>query len=161
MKKPAAETPAKVSMKKVAPAAPAPVSMKKVSATATPAPMAAKPKAPAKARVLYGECDAKVLAQQSALMESEGYEVRPAVGRHGVEQELRQGKYDVVVLGHTLTRDDRHHLPYMAKKVNSDLLVMVIHASGKHPQVDAVVDSRFGENALLECLAGVLELVTA
>ena len=158
MKKPAAETPAKVSMKKVSPAAPAPVSMKKVSAAA-PAP--AKPKAPAKAKVLYGECDPKVLAQQSALMESEGYEVRQVLGRRGVEEELRQGKYDVVVLGHTMTRDDRHHLPYMAKQVNSDLLVMVIHASGKHPQVDAVVDSRFGENALLECLTGLLELVPA
>ena len=160
MKKPAAETPAKVSIKKVAPAAPASVSMKKVSATAS-APAPAKPKAPAKAKVLYGECDPKVMAQQSALMESEGYEVRQVLGRRGVEEELRQGKYDVVILGHTMSRDDRHHLPYMAKKVNSDLLVMVIHASGKHPQVDAVVDSRFGENALLECLAGLMELVSA
>ena len=160
MKKPAAETPAKVSIKKVAPAAPAPVAMKRAT-TSAPAPISAKPKAPAKAKVLYGECDSKVLAQQSGLMESEGYEVRQVVGRRGVEEELRQGKYDVVVLGHTLTRDDRHHLPYMAKKVNQDMLVMVIHASGKHPQVDAVVDSRFGENALLECLAGLMELVTA
>jgi len=114
-----------------------------------------------KAKILYGECDAKVLKEQAAIMEKDGYAVEQAVGRRGIEEAVRQGQFDVVVLGHTLTRDDRHHLPYMAKKANSAVRVLVIHASGKHPQVDAVIDSRDGDRALLDCLAGLLELVPA
>ena len=66
---------------------------------------------------------------------------------------LKREKFDIVILGHTLTRDDRHHLPYMVKKSDEGTLVLVLHASGKHPQVDAAIDSRFGFRAVLELLA--------
>jgi hypothetical protein len=34
---------------------------------------------------------------------------------------------------------------------------LVIHASGKHHEVDAAIDSRDGERVLLEALSGLLE----
>ena len=114
-----------------------------------------------KAKILYGEGDANSLGLHSAVMEKAGYSVKTVVGRRAIEEAVRQDKFDVVVLGHTLTRDDRHHLPYMAKKANPLTRVLVVHASGKHPGVDAAIDSRDGERVLLEALSGLLELAYA
>ncbi len=108
-------------------------------------------------KILYGECDPNVQRKQASLMERAGYSVQLAIGRREVEEAIRKQVFDVVVLGHTLTRDDRHHLPYMAKKTNSGVRVLVIHASGKHPGVDAALDSRAGEAVLLDALSGLLE----
>ena len=109
-----------------------------------------------KAKILYGEGDDRHLTH-TAVMEKAGYSVQTAIGRRAIEEAVRKDKFDIVVLGHTLTRDDRHHLPYMAKKANSLSRVLVIHASGKHHEVDAAIDSRDGDRVLLEALAGLLE----
>jgi DNA-binding NtrC family response regulator len=114
-------------------------------------------KTSAKARILYGEGDSQSLKLHCAVMEKAGYSVKTAIGRRSIEETLRQEKFDIVVLGHTLSRDDRHHLPYMAKKANSLCRVLVIHASGRHHEVDAAIDSRDGEHVLLDALAGLLE----
>jgi len=108
-------------------------------------------------KILYCENDAKVLAAQSAMFEKAGYNVERAEGRVAAEQALGKGGFDVVVLGHTLTKDDRHHLPYMAKKGNGDTQVLVLHASGKHPAVDFAMDSRDGEKAVLDGLRMLAE----
>jgi DNA-binding NtrC family response regulator len=110
-----------------------------------------------KAKILYGEADSQSLKQHLSVLEKAGYQVKTAIGRRGIEEAVRQDKFDVVMLGHTLTRDDRHHLPYMARKANSLTRVLVVHASGKHPEVDAAIDSRDGERVLLEALSGLLE----
>jgi DNA-binding NtrC family response regulator len=113
------------------------------------------------AKILYGEADATVQREQARMMEKAGYSVQLALGRREVEEAVRKHRFDVVVLGHTLNRDDRHHLPYMAKKANEDVQVLVLHASGKHPGVDASLDSRSGEKALVDAIAGLLQLVHA
>ena len=104
----------------------------------------------AKLTVLYGESDEQVLAEHSALLENAGYQVQTAVGRKGVLAAL-QGKFDLVVLGPTLTRDDRHHLPYMVKKASREMRVLVLHTDGsRHPQVDAFLDTGSSVEHLLE-----------
>ena len=41
-----------------------------------------------------------------------------------------------------MTRNDRHHLPYMVKKANAEISVLVMHADGsRHPYVDACTDT--------------------
>ena len=82
--------------------------------------------------ILYCENDEVVLKDQSKMFERAGYALQCAQGRSAAEQALRTRSYDVVVLGHTLTKDDRHHLPYMAKKSAAHPQVLVLHASGKH-----------------------------
>ncbi|HWY69938.1 MAG TPA: hypothetical protein VNX88_14805 [Terriglobales bacterium] len=114
-------------------------------------------KASVKAKILYGEGDSESLKLHLSVLEKAGYSVKTAAGRKAIEAAVRQDKYDVVVLGHTLTRDDRHHLPYMAKKANSLTRILVVHASGKHPEVDAAIDSRDGDRVLLDALSGLLE----
>jgi DNA-binding NtrC family response regulator len=124
--------------------------------------IASKPAAAGpKAKVLYCESDSSVLTVASKLFERAGYMVDHAAGRATAEVALRKGTYDIVILGHTLTRDDRHHLPYMVKKANELTQVMVIHASGKHPAVDVAIDSRDGEKAMLAALASLAELKLA
>ena len=109
------------------------------------------------ASILYCENDAAVLKEQSKMFERAGYAVQCVQGRAAAEQAFRTGTYDVLVLGHTLTKDDRHHLPYMAKKSAAHPQVMVLHASGKHPAVDVALDSRDGERAVLAALKSLVE----
>lgn len=96
----------------------------------------------AKLRILYGEGDEQVLAEQGAALEKAGHTVQKSLGRKAAEEALKKSTFDLVVLGATLTRNDRHHLPYMAKKSNAGISVLVLHADGtRHPYVDACVDT--------------------
>src|ERR1700684_4119123 len=98
--------------------------------------------AKSKLRILYGEGDGEVLAAQTAVIEKAGHVVQAAEGRKAVVEALQKGSFDLVVLGATLTRNDRHHLPYMVKKASSETSVLVMHADGsRHPYVDACTDT--------------------
>ncbi len=115
------------------------------------APKSTREAVASQGKILYSENDANVMATQVKAFERAGYAVERVLGRAATEQALRQGQYDAVVLGHTLTKDDRHHLPYMAKKFG-DAAVLVLHASGKHPAVDFAMDSREGDEAVIKAL---------
>jgi DNA-binding NtrC family response regulator len=96
----------------------------------------------AKLKILYGEGDADEQATTAAAFEKAGHTVEKAVGRKAVEAAFRTGGFDLVVLGPTLSRNDRHHLPYAVKKVQSKISVLVMHADGsRHPSVDASTDT--------------------
>lgn len=95
-----------------------------------------------KLRILYGEGEAEALTQQAVALEKAGHTVQQAVGRKAVQEALDKGPFDLVVLGTSLSRNDRHHLPYMVKKASAQSKVLVLHADGsRHPYVDACVDS--------------------
>jgi DNA-binding NtrC family response regulator len=98
--------------------------------------------AKAKLRILDGEGDGDVLATQAATFEKAGHSVQKAEGRKAVDEALKKSTFDLVVLGATLTRNDRHHLPYMVKKASAETSVLVMHADGsRHPYVDACTDT--------------------
>ena len=98
--------------------------------------------AKSKLKILYGEGDEDVLKSQTATIEKAGHTVQPAIGRKAVDEAIRKSSFDLVVLGATLTRNDRHHLPYMVKKVSTETKVLVLHADGsRHPYVDACTDT--------------------
>src|SRR5207248_7029264 len=91
-----------------------------------------------KLRILYCEGDTEVVASQAVHIQKVGHQVTTAVGRKGVEEALAKGQFDLVVLGPTLSRNDRHHLPYMVKKSHQETRVLVMHTDGgRHPYVDA------------------------
>jgi DNA-binding NtrC family response regulator len=95
-----------------------------------------------KATVLYAESDEQVLSADAALLAKAGYSVQTAMGRKGSQEALKQGAFDLVILGATLSRDDRHHLPFMVKKANSATKVAVMHTDGsRHHYVDINTDS--------------------
>ncbi|MGA7755585.1 MAG: hypothetical protein WCB05_22335 [Candidatus Sulfotelmatobacter sp.] len=110
--------------------------------------------AKAKLTILYGEGDEDVLANQAAAIEKAGHTVQKALGRKGIDEALKKSKFDLVVLGASLTRNDRHHLPYMAKKANADIKILVLHADGtRHPYVDGCTDT----GASIENVLGKIE----
>ena len=110
----------------------------------------------AKLKILYGEGDAEVLARQGASMENAGHSVQQAVGRKAVQEALSKGSFDLVVLGPTLSRNDRHHLPYMVKKANAETSILVMHADGsRHPYVDACTDTGASLETVLARIEGM------
>jgi len=110
----------------------------------------------AKLRILYGEGDGEILKAQAADMEKAGHTVQQAVGRKGVEEAIRKSAFDLVVLGGTLTRNDRHHLPYMVKKTSAETSVLVMHADGsRHPYVDACTDTGASLETVLTRIEGM------
>ncbi|HTW57970.1 MAG TPA: hypothetical protein VMD99_07570 [Terriglobales bacterium] len=107
-------------------------------------------------RVLYGEGDTEILKQQAAAMEKAGHSVEQAEGRKAVEAALKKGAFDLVVLGATLTRNDRHHLPYMVKKASFETSVLVMHADGsRHPYVDTCTDTGASLETVLTRIEGM------
>ncbi|HEX8816145.1 MAG TPA: hypothetical protein VF753_11640 [Terriglobales bacterium] len=93
-------------------------------------------------KILYGEGNPETVTEQAVFFQKAGHQIETAVGRKAVEEALRKASYDLVVLGPTLTRDDRHHLPYMVKKANIHTKVLVMHTDGeRHPYVDANIDT--------------------
>lgn len=95
-----------------------------------------------KLRILYGEGDAEEQAAPAAAFEKAGHMVQKAVGRKAVVEALQKSTFDLVVLGPSLTRNDRHHLPYMVKKAQAETPVLVMHADGsRHPYVDGCTDT--------------------
>jgi DNA-binding NtrC family response regulator len=106
-------------------------------------------------KVLYGELNEEVLAAQAVVLQKAGHQVQTAVGRKGVLEALNSGKFDLVVLGPTLTRDDRHHIPYMVKKTNGGTRVLVMHTDGsRHPYVDGNTDTGSSMEELIAKISG-------
>ena len=115
----------------------------------------------AKTSILYAENDEEVLTTQGESLKKGGYQITQVVGRAAAEQALKQGSFELMILGHTLSKDDRHHLAYKAKKSNENLRILVLHASGKHPAVDMAIDSRQGPEAVLKALSSLLAMKLA
>jgi DNA-binding NtrC family response regulator len=110
-------------------------------------------KSSCKLKILYGE----VATTLAGSMEKAGHQVTTATGRKGVEAALKQGSFDLVILGPTLTRNDRHHLPYMVKKAHPGTRVLVLHADGgRHPYVDAATDTGRSIESILETIASMM-----
>jgi len=107
-------------------------------------------------KILYGECDEEVLTTQAAAMKKVGHHVTPVVGRQGVQEALRRDAFDLVILGSTLTKEDRHHLPYMVKKSHEGTKVLVMHASARHHEVDATIDAGTSMQLVLEKIARLM-----
>jgi DNA-binding NtrC family response regulator len=109
-------------------------------------------------KVLYGEQNEQVLASQAESLQKAGFSVQTAVGRKAIQEALKQGQFDLVILGATLSRDDRHHLPYMVKKANAAGRVLVMHTDGsRHPYVDGNTDTGSSMDELVRKIASLQE----
>ena len=94
-------------------------------------------------------------------MKKAGHHVTTALHRKGVQEELRRDAFDLVILGSTLSKDDRHHLPYMVKKAHEGTKVLVMHAGTHHHEVDAALDSGMSMFLVLEKIAALLQPANA
>jgi DNA-binding NtrC family response regulator len=87
--------------------------------------------------------------------------VSTAIGHKAVLEALKNDAFDLVILGSTVSKEDRHHLPYMVKKAHEGTKVLVMHAGTHHHEVDAVVDPNISMNRILEKIASLLQPVAA
>jgi DNA-binding NtrC family response regulator len=122
---------------------------------------AAKTGTKATIKILYAECDEKVLTDHADAIQKAGHHVTTALSRQGVMETLRRDAFDLVILGSTMSKDDRHHLPYMVKKAHEGTKVLVMHAGTHHHEVDVAVDSGISMVLLLEKIAALLQPVGA
>jgi DNA-binding NtrC family response regulator len=107
-------------------------------------------------KILYGEGDGEAQAAMAAALEKAGHTVEKAVGRKAVEEAIGKARFDLLVLGPTLSRNDRHHLPYTVKKAQGDLSVLVMHADGsRHPYVDGCTDTGASVENVLARIEGM------
>ena len=113
-------------------------------------------------KILYGESDSEVLDSQAGSIQKAGHQVEKAVGRKGVEEALHREPFDLVILGPTLTKNDRHHLPYMVKKARPEARVLVMHTDGeRHPYVDSSLETVRSIDALIDAIGSMLANGTA
>jgi DNA-binding response OmpR family regulator len=110
---------------------------------------------PAQLSILYAEDDLELLASQSVQIQKAGHAVDQVTGRKAVEESVRRKSYDLVILGDTLSKNDRHHLPYMVKKANQAIKVLVLHSTHGHPSVDKEIDSPYTPEKLMEAIASL------
>jgi len=121
--------------------------------------MANANKSTVKLKILYSEGNAETLAAQAVSLQQAGHQVETALGRKAAEEALRKGGFDLMVLGPTLTRNDRHHLPYMVKKTNQGVRVLVMHTDGeRHPYVDGNIDTG---RSIEDCIAKIASMWAA
>jgi len=107
-------------------------------------------------KVLYGESNEQTLSSQAETLQKAGFSVHTAVGRAGVLEALKQGQFDLILLGATLSRNDRHHLPYMGKKASASAKVLVMHTDGsRHPYVDGFADTGSSMEEVLRKIASL------
>jgi hypothetical protein len=110
----------------------------------------------ARLKILYGEGDVEEQKATAEALDKAGHTVEKAIGRKGVEAALAKSKFDLMVLGPSLSRNDRHHLPYMAKKAQAEISVLVMHADGsRHPYVDASTDTGASVENVLARIEGM------
>jgi DNA-binding NtrC family response regulator len=104
--------------------------------------MAKSEKSSFQLKILYGEGDPEVLVSQAVAIQKAGHQVETAVGRKAIDEAARRGGFDLVILGPTLTKNDRHHLPYVIKKAQAATRILVMHTDGEgHPAVDGNIDT--------------------
>jgi DNA-binding NtrC family response regulator len=110
-----------------------------------------------KLNILYAEGDAETMKTQAAGMQQAGHQVQTAEGRKAVLQAVEKGNFDLIVLGGTMTRDDRHHLTYKVKKAQANVKVLVLHSDGaRHPYVDGNVDTGVDVRHIVEKIAQMM-----
>jgi DNA-binding NtrC family response regulator len=110
----------------------------------------------AKLRILYSEGDIEALKDLTTALEKAGHSVQQTVGRKSVEEAIKKNTFDLVVLGSTLNKNDRHHLPYVVKKSSPETSVLVMHADGgRHHYVDAWTDSGVGVESVMRRIEGM------
>jgi DNA-binding NtrC family response regulator len=121
--------------------------------------MAKSEKSSFQLKILYGEGDPEVLVSQAISIQKAGHLVETAVGRKAIDEAARKGGFDLVILGPTLTKNDRHHLPYVIKKAQGATRVLVMHTDGEgHPAVDANLDTG---RSMADVVARIAAMISA
>jgi DNA-binding response OmpR family regulator len=109
-----------------------------------------------------GSIPTLVVGREPALLETyailfnrAGYQTQTAeLGESA--QLLKTVKHGVLVLDHTLSKEQRHWLVHLARKASLNTRIMALHSAARDCGADLVMDSREGPDAIV---AGVRALI--
>ena len=104
-----------------------------------------------------------VLAMQREVFLKSGYEVMAAASNDAIREHIESTEFDVIILNHTLSFEERKALAKKAKQRNPNNGVLVLHHSGSlgNPYVDLAVDSRAGAQSMLHSLQRIEAMLHA
>jgi DNA-binding response OmpR family regulator len=89
------------------------------------------------------------------LFQQAGYTAEQAELDRSVSR-LKTDTFALVVMDHTLSKDERQSLVRLARRVSPDIKVVAFHSSAKDCGADLAMDSREGAAAILERVAAVV-----
>jgi len=84
-----------------------------------------------------------------------GYEAETAEIDDSVEL-LKTVKAGVLLIDHTLSKEQRHWLVHLARKLSSNTRIVALHSAARDCGADLVMDSREGPDAIV---AGIQALI--
>jgi DNA-binding response OmpR family regulator len=106
-------------------------------------------------RILVVGREPALLETYAILFTRAGYQTQTA-GLGESAQLLETVKHGVLVLDHTLSKEQRHWLVHLARKASLNTRVMALHSNARDCGADLAMDSREGPDAIV---AGVRALM--
>lgn len=110
-----------------------------------------------KKRILSISYDESIMKTRHFIFEQAGFEVISAWGFKEAMTQCHDGKFDVVVLGHTLPPQDKTALvSALREKCGCPIISIRKPGQSKHPDADYSVDSGEGPEAMLATIREAL-----
>lgn len=90
------------------------------------------------------------------VLESAGLEVRAASTPHDAVAALTRHRFDLLLLGHSLTHEEKLEVSRLAKAVGTTVIALRLSDCAPETEFDASVDAGNGPEALLQTVLGLL-----
>lgn len=109
--------------------------------------------------ILSVSYDRTLLRTRTMLLSAEGYEITTADGLAAAEAACKKGRFDLVIIGHSIPPPDQAELVHMARRECPGVQVLLIRrgdASPKFEEVDYTVNAQDGPGVLLKRVNSIL-----
>jgi DNA-binding NtrC family response regulator len=100
--------------------------------------------------------DSSLLAGQNSVWKSAGYFVTSTGSINDAINHLRDGDFDVVLLGHSIPADSRERLTYLLRASGSRTPVVCVTDSANHRDSFADATIRNEPTSLLQCIGELM-----
>lgn len=91
------------------------------------------------------------------LLEEAGHTPQVAESCAQAKEVLQLTKFDLVILDHTLSKDDRVDLIQFIRKTGVTTRILLLHKSGVDSGADLYLDSRDGPDALISAIDSLIK----
>lgn len=111
--------------------------------------------------VLVVSAELSIRQTRVLLLEEAGHTPQVAESCAGAKEALQLAKFDLVILDHTFSKDDRIDFIQSMRKMRSITRVLLLHKSAADCGADLHLDSREGPDALIAALDSILKRPSA
>jgi DNA-binding response OmpR family regulator len=107
--------------------------------------------------VLFVTRDDSSLATQVQVFREAGYPVHTAASTDEARSALKGSLFRLIILDHSLSQAERLALVKFTRQLAPRTFVLVLHASGRDCGADLVLDSRLGDQTVLQQVSHLFE----